>query len=84
MHQVNSESVINSVINNTDESRVDNIIKYILSDETADKYLKDLANKKLDTILEKYDNSVQELGKIEDSLSELLMSILDEFEKSYK
>lgn len=84
MDQINSESIITNVINNTDESKVQNIIKYILSDDTADKHLKELANKKLDNILEKFSNSVQELGTIEENLSDLLMSILDDFEKSYK
>jgi hypothetical protein len=64
MDQVNSESIVNNVINNTDESKVENIIKYILSDSTAEGHLKELANKKLDTIIENFNNSVKDLETI--------------------
>lgn len=84
MHQINSEKIIKNVIDKTDDEKVENIIKYIVSDDSADDYLKELANKKLDIILEKFSNSVQEFENIEENLSELLTSILDEFEKSYK
>lgn len=82
MDKINCNSIINNVIEQTDESKVENIIKYILSDDNAENHLKNLANKKINLLIDNFSKGVDDLKTIEDNLSKLLISIFDDIDKN--
>ena len=79
-NKINEEKIINDVIEKIDEKKINNIIKYIISNESAEDYLKNILNHNIDILLKNMENEVYNLDKIQEDIANILTKILNECE----